>query len=89
MLSIWIFRNRLGEGALQVYASRFVGSIFSRHTLLVDAREKDRYARLWELSDAEEVGSVDLTVVAMGGFKHIQSVFVRVVACAVDILPEA
>jgi hypothetical protein len=30
-----------------------------------------------------------LTVVAMGGFKHIQSVFVRVVACAVDILPEA
>ena len=89
MLSIWIFRNRLGEGALQVYASRFVGSIFSRHTLLVDAGEKDGYAWLWKLGDAEELGSVDLTVVAMGGFKHIQSVFVRVVACAVDILPEA
>jgi hypothetical protein len=54
-----------------MYAPRFVCRIFGRHALLVDAGKKDGYAWLWELSDAEKFGSVNLAIVAMGGFEHI------------------
>ena len=54
-----------------MYAPRLVGCVFGHCALLVDAGEKDVYAWLWVLGDTEEVCSVDLAVVAVGGFKHV------------------
>jgi hypothetical protein len=88
LLSVRVFLDRLREWTAQMDAPRFVSCIFGHHALLVDTGEDDGYAWLWKFGDAEKVCGVDLAVVAMGGFEHVQGIFIRVVACAVDVLPE-